>query len=487
MKSVLHSFVAALPLVLIAGQACAQWTGPFGTENRIEYVTGNVYAGTAGFSNPLVRSDVVDMADTGRIITFHAFAGTPSPVVRTTAIWGETNNPAGRAVQGFNFATTGSGAGIWAETAANAGQGLRARATSTTGTAIAGYFDNASSAGVGAYAQVTDTTVSATPIAVWGDTQNATGYAAYFTGGRNYFQGNVGIGTATPAHPLTITATDNVTLLEANNASTAGNACGFTGTISSTTPGTFSAGVRGTNSSTTSAGVGVWGTHAGQGYGIYGAAFDTGGFAGYFNGAVSVNGMLSKTGGTFKIDHPLDPANKYLYHSFVESPDMMNIYNGNATTDTDGYATITMPDWFSALNTDFRYQLTVIDESDNDDMFIWAKVVRKMNNNTFTIRSSRGGVDVSWQVTGVRQDAWANAHRVVPEVAKESYNKGKYLHPELFGAPPSAIVDYLQASSATTPAGATGNGNAAKAKAPAAPLRKAPVSNEPPLKPAIGG
>ena len=41
----------------------------------------------------------------------------------------------------------------------------------------------------------------------------------------------------------------------------------------------------------------------------------------------------------FVIDHPLDPANKYLYHASVESPDVMNIYNGNVVTDANGRAT----------------------------------------------------------------------------------------------------------------------------------------------------
>jgi hypothetical protein len=50
------------------------------------------------------------------------------------------------------------------------------------------------------------------------------------------------------------------------------------------------------------------------------------------NGAFT--GSIAKAGGSFKIDHPLDPKNKYFYHSFVESPDMMNVYNGNITTDS---------------------------------------------------------------------------------------------------------------------------------------------------------
>ena len=57
--------------------------------------------------------------------------------------------------------------------------------------------------------------------------------------------------------------------------------------------------------------------------------------AGRFTGDVAISGTLSKGGGSLKIDHPLDPENKYLYHSFVESPDMMNIYNGTITTDAE--------------------------------------------------------------------------------------------------------------------------------------------------------
>src|SRR5262249_19043693 len=103
--------------------------------------------------------------------------------------------------------------------------------------------------------------------------------------------------------------------------------------------------------------VGGYGIEAARGIGVDGA---TNGLAGKFDGDVLVTGTLSKGAGTFKIDHPLDPENKYLYHSFVESPDMMNIYNGNLTTDENGDAVVALPDYFEALNKDFRYQLTVI-------------------------------------------------------------------------------------------------------------------------------
>ncbi|MFN0138244.1 MAG: hypothetical protein ACKVS9_19240 [Phycisphaerae bacterium] len=168
----------------------------------------------------------------------------------------------------------------------------------------------------------------------------------------------------------------------------------------------------------------------GQNIGVYGEA-STGGtgvaYAGLFQGNTHVNGVLSKSSGAFKIDHPLDPANKYLWHSFVESPDMMNIYNGNVVTDGTGYATVKLPDWFEALNRDFRYQLTPIGS------FSRAMVAEEVRENTFVIRTEQPNVKVSWQVTGIRQDAFAEANRIPVEQVKPDSEKGSYLVPELFG------------------------------------------------------
>jgi hypothetical protein len=147
------------------------------------------------------------------------------------------------------------------------------------------------------------------------------------------------------------------------------------------------------------------------------------------SGNVAVTGTLSKGSGSFKIDHPLDPTNKYLYHSFVESPDMMNIYNGNITTDDKGYATVALPEWFEALNRDFRYQLTVVDEADGAD-FVQVKVVRGVTDKRFIIRTSSPSTKVSWQVTGIRKDAYAEAHRIPVEQEKPDGEKGKCMHPE---------------------------------------------------------
>ena len=163
------------------------------------------------------------------------------------------------------------------------------------------------------------------------------------------------------------------------------------------------------------------------GNGIYAQPGKNGRYAGEFKGDVVVFGNIYKSGGSFKIDDPEDPANKYLSHSFVESPDMMNIYNGNVVTDSNGDAAVQLPSWFESLNRDFRYQLTPIGQ------FAQAMVASEIVNGRFTVKTDKPNVKISWQVTGVRQDAWANAHRIPVEQAKSDAEKGHYLHPELYG------------------------------------------------------
>jgi hypothetical protein len=139
-------------------------------------------------------------------------------------------------------------------------------------------------------------------------------------------------------------------------------------------------------------------------------------------GNLNVVGKLTKGSGTFAIDHPLDPTNKYLYHSFVESPDMMNVYNGNATTDQHGLAVVTLPSYFEALNKDFRYQLTPMGS------FAQATVAKEVHDNQFTIRTNKPGIKVSWQVTGVRHDAFAEQNPIHVEEEKAPRDRGYYMH-----------------------------------------------------------
>jgi hypothetical protein len=154
----------------------------------------------------------------------------------------------------------------------------------------------------------------------------------------------------------------------------------------------------------------------------------------FFEGDVDIAGFLSKGGGSFKIDHPLDPANKYLLHSFVESPDMMNIYNGNVVLDNKGEAVITLPDWFEALNKDFRYQLTCIGG------FAQIYIAEEVSNHRFKIAGGTSGLKVSWQITGIRHDPYADKYRIVVEQEKRDSERGHYLHPEVYGQPPEKNI-----------------------------------------------
>jgi hypothetical protein len=152
--------------------------------------------------------------------------------------------------------------------------------------------------------------------------------------------------------------------------------------------------------------------------------------AGVFFGPVDVTGTLTKAAGSFRIDHPLDPENKYLSHSFVESPDMMNIYNGNVVLDGLGDAVIELPEWFPALNRDFRYQLTSIGAPSPN-----LHVAEEIEDNRFRIAGGTPGVKVSWQVTGIRQDRYAQEHPIAVEELKPETERGRFLHPELYGLP----------------------------------------------------
>ena len=175
-----------------------------------------------------------------------------------------------------------------------------------------------------------------------------------------------------------------------------------------------------------------------ENYGIYATA-PSGEirYAGYFAGNVNVTGTLSKAGGSFKIDHPLDPENKYLYHSFVESPDMKNIYDGVVVLDRDGEAWIELPEWFGALNMDFRYQLTCIGG------YAPVYIAEEISNSRFKIAGGTPELKVSWQVTGIRQDAYAQKNRIPVEELKRPDEQGKYLHPSAFGQPEERGVDYI--------------------------------------------
>jgi len=160
-------------------------------------------------------------------------------------------------------------------------------------------------------------------------------------------------------------------------------------------------------------------------------------------GTIHSNTSITAPVKSFKIDDPLAPADKWLYHTSVESPDMLNFYNGVVVLDARGQAWVLMPDWFQALNRDFRYQLTAVGKPAPN-----LYVAREIKDNRFKISGGRPHGRISWQVTGIRHDAYANAHRTPVEQEKSPAERGKYMYPEGFGHPEGEAI------------GATSNGAA---------------------------
>ncbi|HJQ25345.1 MAG TPA: hypothetical protein VKA60_15605 [Blastocatellia bacterium] len=162
--------------------------------------------------------------------------------------------------------------------------------------------------------------------------------------------------------------------------------------------------------------------------------------AGKFEGNVQVIGNLSASGQkNFKIDHPLDPENKYLVHASIESSEVLNVYSGNATLDADGEATVQLPDWFETLNKDFRYALTAIGKP-GPGLY----VAEEVTHHQFKIAGGTPGARVSWQVTGQRNDAYMQKHPLQVEVEKSEAERGFYLHPELYNQPEERGVEWAQ-------------------------------------------
>ncbi|USO00157.1 MAG: hypothetical protein H6810_05705 [Phycisphaeraceae bacterium] len=374
------------------------------------------------------------------------FYGAAGPYLPNSATLFITNNGA----DGAGVAGTGPDAGVF---------GL---GTPTTDP-FPGYFAGTGVAGVSKIAGVAGSTDTGYAVVGWAqegtggyflthstDPANDYGLIARSTNGVT--AGLFEVDEPTSTSPVLLARTD----------STQNYAFGVHGLIESTSPGGYSTAVRGENKGTGSFGIGVWGSQAGKGYGVYGTAnggtgvygyaFGPGttGFAagvrgeggggsvaGYFAGDVVVTGTLSKGGGTFRIDHPLDPENEYLSHSFVESPEMKNVYDGVVTLDSDGKAAVTMPDYFGALNTEFRYQLTCIGG------YAPVYVETEIEGGVFAIAGGKPGLKVSWQVTGVRQDPWALANPVKVEEEKSDVDKGLYLHPAAYGLPPERGIGHV--------------------------------------------
>jgi hypothetical protein len=376
--------------------------GVAGAENA---TTGEVFgvAGSTGSSTTGASGvNGYESSKTGQV--FGVFGSTTSATNFAAGVSGNANATSGQvygvvgvsnstttgaaAVNGYEPATTGQVYGVNGSTPSTSGIGVGGAATATSGNTIGVSGSSASPNGSGVYG-----------------TNNATSGVAHGVVGQASSSQGVGV--------------------LGFNTATSGYTNGVEGQVSSP------AGAAGVFENLSGSGLILQGTSGSKFTTVF--TVDASG-NGLFSGNLTVKGNVSKGGGSFKIDHPLDPANKYLSHSFVESPDMMNVYNGNITTDRHGLATVILPEYFEALNGDFRYQLTVIGQ------FAQAIVKQEIENHQFTIKTNKPLVKVSWQVTGIRHDAYANRYRIPVEEDKALSEQGYYLHPEVFGQPESKSI-----------------------------------------------
>lgn len=144
-----------------------------------------------------------------------------------------------------------------------------------------------------------------------------------------------------------------------------------------------------------------------------------------FFGNVSITGSFTVSGTKgFRIDHPLDPKRKWLHHAAVESDAMKNMYDGTVSLNSRGEAIIRLPKWFEALNKEFRYLLTAIGAPAPN-----LHVSREVHDNQFGIAGGNPKMKVSWQVTGIRNDAWANTYPFASEETKSKKERGYSICP----------------------------------------------------------
>jgi hypothetical protein len=331
-------------------------------------------------------------------------------------------------------------------------RGYSDRNTGVRGISNSGYgMYSYSDRGVGLYAAT-----KSSNFGVWAESNGGVGVLSYCYGGYGIVSGS-GSGTAVYGRSGTGIGVDG---LSQNNIGVRGwsdNVIGVDGFSYNYT------GVRGWSN----IGIGVHG-YSDSSYGVYGISnsgtgvygWSATGYAAYLDGNVRITGNLQKGGGRFRIDHPLDPANKYLSHSFVESPDMKNVYDGVVVLDDKGEAVIDLPDWFAALNKDFRYQLTAIG-APGPNLYIAQEIIfsdmtattttsysdsignNNNNSSSFKIAGGTSGMKVSWQLTGIRKDPWANANRIEVEEDKPTKERGYYLHPDVYGQPVENGISHL--------------------------------------------
>ncbi len=404
MRTLMAATAAATAGLCVSAKA--QWST---NGSNIFFNTGNVGIGTA---NPVSRVHAVtNVAMNGTRAAFgHASAATGV----TYGVYGLANSTSARGVFGWANAASGTTFGVMGQATSTTGRGVLGLATATAGNAWGVMGQSNSTSGRGVFGLSTATTGLA--FGVFGEAATMTNTTV-----------------ATPAN------TPAGVFGRATN--TVGRTAGVLGHAASPK----GAGVAGFETATTGASAGVYGeAHSPSGSGVSGfAAASSGSATGVFGTTdsaaqgwgVFADGALGASGEKlFQIDHPLDPANKYLNHFCAEGPEPLLIYRGNATLDEHGSTWVELPAYFEALNRDFHYQLTPIGAP------ALLYVAREIESNRFMIAGGQPGMKVSWTVTGARNDLYVRAYGKQVEQEKTAEERGRYIRPELYGQPPEAAI-----------------------------------------------
>ncbi len=316
-------------------------------------------------------------------------------------VYGTSSGTSGRAVYGEVTGT--SGVGLWGLASAGSGNtyGVYGRSDSPTGHGMFGYASSGSGLAIGVQGHSNSTSGTG----IWGESNAASG-------------SNQGVyGLATSADGFGVYGHNP-------------HGYGVYGTSNE------KAGVFG--KTTDLYDPGVYGECAPGGYG---SGVTGWGVGQYMFGVLSI-GTLSASGyKAFRIDHPLDPENKYLMHYATESPIPQNFYVGNVVTDAQGYAWVELPDYFEEINKNFKYQLTVLDDADSTG-FVQVKVSKKIRGRHFQIRTSAPRTEVSWRVDADRNDLFNRRYPPQDVLDKPAREKGTYQHPELYDLGPERGMSY---------------------------------------------
>jgi len=122
---------------------------------------------------------------------------------------------------------------------------------------------------------------------------------------------------------------------------------------------------------------------------------------------LTVGGSVSKSSGSFKIDHPLESKKDthYLVHSFIEGPQADLIYRGEVTL-SSGTATVNI-DTVSGMTDGTFVSLNTNVQCFTNNESGWTAVKGSVSGNTLTITAQDNSCTdtISWMVVGERHDA----------------------------------------------------------------------------------